>query len=85
MHRAGIEAICLDLPFYHIGAGTLKNASPEEQKKTQDQAGRNRAYFKRQVGVEIGSPEYYALFGHGHPEGSPSEQESDKESKATPD
>jgi len=85
MHQAGVEAICLDLPFYHIGAGTLKNAPPEEQEKIQEQAGRNRAYLKQKFGVEIGSPEYYALFGHGSPEESPSERESDRDSKATLD
>ena len=85
MHRAGVKAICLDLPFYHIGAGTLKNASPEEERRIQEQAGRNRAYFREQSGVEIGSPEYYALFGHGDPEESQNERESDSDDKARQD
>lgn len=30
MHRAGIDAISIDLPFFHYAAGTLKNAVPAE-------------------------------------------------------
>jgi len=85
MHQAGVEAICLDLPFYHIGAGTLKNASPEDQERIQKQAGRNRAYLKQKFGVGIGSPEYYALFGHGSPEESLNELESDRGDKSIQD
>jgi GT2 family glycosyltransferase len=68
MHRAGIEAVCLDLPFYHVGAGTLKNADPKEAKRIRENADRNRALFKAKYGVEVGSAQYYDLFQHGAPE-----------------
>ena len=62
MHRAGIRAYCLDLPFYHVASGTVKSASPEEVRKIQRNADANRALFKQRYGVEIGSPGYYAMF-----------------------
>ncbi len=68
MHQAGITAICLDLPFLHYGAQTIALASEEEARSISEQAGRNRALFKQKHGVEVGSPEYYALFGHGKPD-----------------
>ncbi len=68
MHRAGIEALCLDLPFYHVGAGTLKNADPKDAKRIRENADRNRALFKVKYGVDVGSVGYYFLFNHGAPE-----------------
>lgn len=62
MHRAGIQASCLDLPFYHAGAGTIKSAEPKEARRISEQADRNRALFKQIYGVGVGSPEYYRLF-----------------------
>jgi GT2 family glycosyltransferase len=67
MHQAGITAICLDLPFLHYGAQTITMADEEEARRISEQANRNRAYFKQKHGVEVGSAEYYALFGHGEP------------------
>jgi hypothetical protein len=42
-------------------------ADEEEARRISEQANRNRAYFKQKHGVEVGSAEYYALFGHGEP------------------
>ncbi len=67
MHRAGIDAVCLDLPFYHVGAGTLKSVEHDQARKIQLRADKNRALFRKRYGVDVGSPEYYALFGHGAP------------------
>lgn len=67
MHQAGITAVCLDLPFLHYAAQTIALAGEEEAQRISDQAGRNRALFKKKHGVEVGSPEYYGLFGHGEP------------------
>lgn len=67
MHRAGVEAYCLDLPFYHLGAGTLKHANKDEADAIQSAADANRRRFHEAHGVEVGSKEYYALFGHGPP------------------
>lgn len=67
MHRAGIIAECLELPFYHVGAGTIKNADRKHVREIQQSADKNRALFKAKWGVNVGSEEYYALFGHGSP------------------
>ena len=63
MHKAGVEAYCLELPYLHYGGATVTTATPEEQRAIQEQAGRNREYFKSKWGVVGGSVEYYALFG----------------------
>ena len=62
MHRAGIAAYALELPYLHYGAQTLKNAEPEEQQLIQKQADRNREYFREKYGFSLGSPEYYREF-----------------------
>lgn len=67
MHRAGVHAYCLDLPFLHHGSMTIKNAELSEVRKIQAQAEKNRALFKKMYGFEVGSPEYYAEFGTGAP------------------
>jgi hypothetical protein len=67
LHRLGIDAYCLELPFWHLGAGTIKNASPLEAAEIHRQADANRALFRERHGVEVGSDEYYALFGSGRP------------------
>jgi GT2 family glycosyltransferase len=62
MHRAGIEAVCVDLPFYHHACGTIKNASPIEQSMIRRGADVNREKFRRDYGCLPGSKEYEALF-----------------------
>lgn len=68
MHRAGIEACCIDLPFLHHASATIKHAEGEERERILKQAGEDRMVFKMKWGVEMGSKEYYELFGHGSPE-----------------
>lgn len=67
LHRAGITAMALELPFYHVASGTIKSSEPAEVERIQQAAERNRALFKRKYGCEVGSPEYYALFGSAAP------------------
>lgn len=67
MHRAGIRAEALELPFYHYGSATVKLADPKERKRIQVQADKNRALFKKMYGFELGSEAYYREFGHGAP------------------
>lgn len=62
MHRAGINAVCIDVPFLHHGAQTVKHANPAERLKIQRGADQNRKRFKAKYGVEVGGKEYYALF-----------------------
>ena len=66
-HHADVKADCLDLPFYHLGAGTIKCASDDEVVAIQSAADANRRRFHEAHGVQVGSKEYYALFGHGPP------------------
>lgn len=70
MHRAGIHAVCIDLPFYHVGAGTIKGMNEKGKRKMVESANANRARFKADYGVEVGTPEYYALFDSTSPDRS---------------
>lgn len=67
MHRAGVKAVCLDLPFLHHGAMTVKNGDELEVRKIQVQADENRRLFEKMYGFGVGSKEYYREFGHGEP------------------
>ena len=62
LQKAGIKAVCIDVPFYHVGSATINNMTPEERDKLCKQADLNRQYFKDKWGVAGGSPEYYDLF-----------------------
>jgi GT2 family glycosyltransferase len=62
MHRAGIRAVCIDLPFLHHGAGTIKHADPVERRIIEKGADENRQRFKREYGCLPGTKEYELLF-----------------------
>lgn len=62
MHRAGIKALCVDLPFLHHGAQTIKTANDGEMARIRRGADMNRQRFRNKYGCEMGSPEYYKLF-----------------------
>lgn len=62
MHRKGIRAVCLNVPFLHHGSATVKSATPEEKRRICEAADRNREYFYRKYGKRIGTPEYDDLF-----------------------
>lgn len=67
LQKAGIRAECLDLPFYHVGSGTVKNADPGEIRRIQVQAERNREYFYKKWGFRGASDEYYQFFNNDPP------------------
>jgi GT2 family glycosyltransferase len=67
MYKAGIRACCLDFPYIHHGAMTIKNAELSEVRKIQAQAERNREYFKKKWGFAVGSEEYYRAMDKGSP------------------
>lgn len=50
MHRAGIEAGAIDLPFVHHGSQTIKHADPAEQAEIKRGADANRERFKATYG-----------------------------------
>ena len=68
LHKAGIKAEALELPFYHVGSATINTADADMRTEISTKAQRNRDYFKQKWGVGVGSPQYYALFGHGEPQ-----------------
>ena len=69
MHKAGIEAYTIGIPFYHVASGTLKTAREDEYWRIQQQADRDRERFQAKWGCKVGSAEYYqGLFGHGAPD-----------------
>ena len=62
MHRAGIRAVCIDLPFLHHGSGTIKHADPAERRRIEKGAQANRERFRREYGCLPGTKEYELLF-----------------------
>ena len=62
MHRKGIRAYCIGVPFYHVASATIKNADPEEQKRIAEQAEKNRNRFFKTYGQRIGTEGYDLLF-----------------------
>jgi GT2 family glycosyltransferase len=72
MHKAGITALCVDVPFYHEGSATLKNSDPAEGFTIRRGADINREYFFHKWKVRIGTPEYYSLFESATPKSTQS-------------
>lgn len=62
MHKQGIRAVCLDVPFFHVASGTIKNADERERTLLMALADRDRSVFRDIWGCEMGSPEYYSMF-----------------------
>lgn len=62
MHKAGIEAYCIDLPFYHYASGTLKQADEEDRKRILERASADRQAFFDKWGFDMGSTNYYKQF-----------------------
>jgi GT2 family glycosyltransferase len=62
MHRAGVPAVCIDVPFLHHGSATIKNASMSERNMIARGAAANREKFRREYGCLPGTPEYQDLF-----------------------
>lgn len=69
MHRAGVRAVCVDLPFLHHGAGTIKHASKGEVARIRRGADANRERFRQEYGCLPGSDAYQKLFKSGPAEG----------------
>lgn len=62
MHKAGIEAYCLDLPFFHYASGTLKTVDEADRDRILAQATKDRQAFFDKWGFDMGSPNYYKQF-----------------------
>ena len=62
MAKAGIEACCIDLPFYHYAGGTIKRAREQGVADYYDTAFRaNQERFQNKWGVLPGTKEYEKL------------------------
>jgi GT2 family glycosyltransferase len=62
LHRRGIKAVCLSIPFLHHGSATIKSADKREKQRIESNAAHNREYFFSKYGCLPGSPEYDQLF-----------------------
>lgn len=62
MHRAGILATKIPLPFFHARSSTMANASAEERQMIEQGALRNRDRFRELYGCLPGTPDYDRLF-----------------------
>jgi GT2 family glycosyltransferase len=62
MFRAGIDAHCISLPFYHVASGTLKHLDGEIKQALYRQSDKDRERFREKYGCSPGTPEYEALF-----------------------
>jgi len=60
--KAGVQCYTIGIPFYHVASGTLKYASEEERRAIQEQANRDRDFFLRKWGFEVGSVSYNQQF-----------------------
>ena len=62
MERAGIRAVSIDVPFYHVASGTLKSVDAEQRDRICKLADADRATFERKYGFSVTGPEYAAQF-----------------------
>jgi len=62
MHRMGIDAISLNVPFYHIASGTLKQTDDATREFICRKSDQDREMFIKKWGCAVGSPEYYSMF-----------------------
>lgn len=66
MHRAGIKAVCVDLPFYHHAASTMKNTPEGSRGSLHKGFERSRELFRSKYGCLPGTPGYEELFNESN-------------------
>ncbi len=63
LHRLGIRAYCIQMPFFHVGGGTMKTASESEQARIRANFDRNKERFHSMYGCYPSDTQAYdALF-----------------------
>lgn len=62
LHRAGVRAVSINVPFVHHRSGTLRNADREERQRIESNALANRKRFFEQYGAWPGTIAYEQLF-----------------------
>lgn len=65
MHRAKIQALCVDIPFYHFASATLKLADKKDRAVILKAAQNNREEFYSRYECYPGTKEYEQLFDLG--------------------
>jgi GT2 family glycosyltransferase len=61
-HRMGLGMYHAQIPFFHYGSSTIKNAPPKEKRTLDMQADADRLTFAQKWGFTVGSLEYAASF-----------------------
>lgn len=61
--KLGISLMKANVPYFHAGSSTLRNAPPEERAEIERQADADRAYFQKKWGFKVGSPEHHQSVG----------------------
>jgi hypothetical protein len=61
-HRMGLGMFHTQIPFFHYGSSTIKNAPPKEKRQIEMQADADRLTFATKWGFTVGSPQYAAQF-----------------------
>lgn len=61
-HRLGLKMYHAQVPFFHYGSSTLRNAPAKERKELEMQADADRLAFAEKWEFTVGSPEYNAAF-----------------------
>ncbi len=62
MERAGVQAVSLDVPFYHVASGTLKSVDFELREHICALAAQDKQKFIAKYGFTPTDPEYAAQF-----------------------
>lgn len=61
--QLGIPMMKANVPYFHEGSATLRNAPAEERAQIERQANADRAYFYEKWGFSVGSPEHHRAVG----------------------
>ncbi len=62
LHLDGIEAVCIDIAFYHVGSATIRRSEGTKAGVIAAAAGRNRDYFATKWGFRGATDEYSQFF-----------------------
>jgi GT2 family glycosyltransferase len=62
MHKRGIAAYTIGIPFFHEASGTLKYAADDDRRTIEERANLDRERFRQKWGFSVGSPEYAGVF-----------------------
>jgi GT2 family glycosyltransferase len=61
--KLGIPMMKANVPYFHLGSSTLKNAPVEERAEIEHQADLDRAFFETKWGFKVGSVAHHQAVG----------------------